>query len=411
MKQTKFAKSLALSTGVLVFSGAISYLIFAWEPPSATPPGPPNAHAPINVGPAAQTKAGQLNLSRDNLGECCSAGSDYTLSLAENTITTGKKAGIQFHNSMEAEGQLRLDVGTNGRELKAYSYQTDMDLHATGYVQGDQGLCIGNVCRDTWPNGVIPRDCGEGGWVQGINPDGTIICGSGGTPPMPVNCNEALSSGNKKIFVTSLTYSGTSLTSDSAADALCQTRANAAGHKDASGNNAIFKALVYLGGRDPINLMAGANYYWNGVVSETRCDWKLVANSGSDFFTDKSGSWLRAPITGNESGGAMNVNVWTNIRPTGGGNYSLLNTANINTNPCASSHTVWGQNLGCCYPCCYVSWLYISGIDTLRCYRSQHWYGNSSSANLSWAYNLYASGTDACNTCKSQSRALYCVEQ
>lgn len=103
------------------------------------------------VDPNGNSNLNKLNLSRTGAGECCSGG-DATLSLAESTSSTGKKAGVQFHNSGVSEGQLRLDNGTNGRELKAYSYQTDMDLHATGVVQGDQGLCIGSDCRSSWPS-------------------------------------------------------------------------------------------------------------------------------------------------------------------------------------------------------------------------------------------------------------------
>jgi len=122
------------------------------------------------------TVTGTTNISRDGTWECCSNG-DFTLSLGENTSATGKKAGIQFHNSGVSEGQLRLDAGRDGRELKAYSYQTDMDLHATGYVQGDKGLCIGNDCCTSWAECV----------------------GAGGDPFIPVSgCTSNLPEGNKK---------------------------------------------------------------------------------------------------------------------------------------------------------------------------------------------------------------------
>jgi len=119
---------------------------------AASPSGGAIIMGNVGVGTASPNAklnvVGATNLSRDNVSECC--GGDFTLSLAEATSGTGKKAGIQFHNSGVSEGQLRLDAGTNGRELKAYSYQTDMDLHATGYVQGDQGLCMGTDCRASW---------------------------------------------------------------------------------------------------------------------------------------------------------------------------------------------------------------------------------------------------------------------
>ena len=96
----------------------------------------------VSVGGGAPSNLsvfGKLSVSRDGWGECCSNG-DYTLSLSEKTSETGKRAGIQFHNGDEMEGQLRLQPGPNGREFLAYSYQTDMDLRASGIVRGDQGV-------------------------------------------------------------------------------------------------------------------------------------------------------------------------------------------------------------------------------------------------------------------------------
>ena len=100
---------------------------------------------------------GQLNVSRDDMTECCSGG-DFTLSVAEGTNVTGRRASIQFHNSGESEGYLRLNPGPHGRELLAGSYQTDMDLRATGVVRGDGGLCIGNDCRTAWPSGSMNQN-------------------------------------------------------------------------------------------------------------------------------------------------------------------------------------------------------------------------------------------------------------
>jgi len=103
-----------------------------------------------------------------------------------------KKAGIQFHNGGVGEGQLRLDAGRDGRELKAYSYQTDMDLHATGYVQGDKGLCIGNDCCTSW------AECVGGG--SPVDPDNPYL------PPSACATPLHDSDSNKKIFVTSSVY-------------------------------------------------------------------------------------------------------------------------------------------------------------------------------------------------------------
>lgn len=160
--------NIAKAAIIVTVLGATTYvgLIYAWTDPSdPSPTG--NIAAPLNIGPSSQYKmgnfgigaatpaykltvTGQAHISRDGTAACCATSDDFTLSLAENTSVSGKKAGIQFHNSGASEGQLRLDAGNNGREMKAFSYQTDMDIHATGTVQGDLGLCIGTDCRASW---------------------------------------------------------------------------------------------------------------------------------------------------------------------------------------------------------------------------------------------------------------------
>jgi len=148
MKNHFHIKAAAVGASAVTLSLVLGCSILAWtEPGDDAPNG--NVNAPLNTGSGTQTKAGALNISRGGAGECCSSG-DFTLSLAEATSASGKKSGIQFHNSGVSEGQLRLDSGINGRELKAYSYQDNMDLHATGYVQSDQGFCISSDCRTTW---------------------------------------------------------------------------------------------------------------------------------------------------------------------------------------------------------------------------------------------------------------------
>ena len=49
---------------------------------------------------------GKVGISRDGQDECC--GNDATLALAEATTTTGRRAGISFHNAGIAEGTLEL---------------------------------------------------------------------------------------------------------------------------------------------------------------------------------------------------------------------------------------------------------------------------------------------------------------
>ena len=81
---------------------------------------------------------GKVGISRDGQDECC--GNDATLALAEATTTTGRRAGISFHNAGIAEGTLELaDNNTFGRRLVAYDNQSQgmgLEITGTGYQPG-----------------------------------------------------------------------------------------------------------------------------------------------------------------------------------------------------------------------------------------------------------------------------------
>jgi hypothetical protein len=57
-----FQKTIALTSGVLVLSAAMGYIVFAWDGPTAEQPQE-NTPTPINIGPVAQTKQGALAVS------------------------------------------------------------------------------------------------------------------------------------------------------------------------------------------------------------------------------------------------------------------------------------------------------------------------------------------------------------
>ena len=327
---------------------------------------------------------GTANISRDGTWECCSSG-DFTLSLAENTATTGKKAGIQFHNGNAGEGQLRLDDGNDGRELKAYSYQTDMDLHATGYVQGDKGLCIGNDCCTSW------AEC-LGGTP---NPDDPYLPPSG--------CTDTLPAGNKKIFVTSSSYGVADVHADNythdmkKADDACQLKASSAGLVGT------YKALIYETVlrtmnncndiyvlREPAHVLPAAGNLWNGqkIGGTNNCNWHLIAINGSDMFSAESDeNFLRNPIKYNEKGAETIANVFTNFQPVGNGTYNKAYT-------CLTNSTCSYQTGGT--------------IPQIGCY-----YGNSAQKNKYWAgiqKPPHEWTTDCLPPC-DDAKALYCVEQ
>lgn len=107
-----------------------------------------------NVGIGTITPSATLNvvgtthLSRDNASTCCSAAGDFTLSLAENTNSTGKMSTIQFHNSGVAEGYLRLTGSGTRRFQMGDSQGVTMGLQMSGNLQVDgtgNSYVAGNV--------------------------------------------------------------------------------------------------------------------------------------------------------------------------------------------------------------------------------------------------------------------------
>jgi hypothetical protein len=118
MSFTNFQKTIALTSGVLVLSIAIGYVVIAasWTGPSANPPSD-NAPAPINVGSDAQTKAGNLTVS---------------------ALTTS--GGKLYLNNSGFEGDIeRVDeiIGHNDLQLRDSADETkiDLDVWDTGEIE------------------------------------------------------------------------------------------------------------------------------------------------------------------------------------------------------------------------------------------------------------------------------------
>ncbi|HOI97839.1 MAG TPA: hypothetical protein PLA19_05045, partial [Candidatus Pacearchaeota archaeon] len=256
--------------------------------------------------------------------------------------------------------------------------------NSSGNVTVGTKLCLGGVCCSTWEE-----------------------CMGGGGPFIPVGgCTATLPAGNKKVFVTSVTYDDylvhtPDLQSTMAnADTACQRQAEAAG---LTAKGEIYKALMYETAckqgtsncniiniaRRPHDILPSAAL-WNGekIGTTPNCEWHLVATDPSDMFSaDASGNYLQNPIQFNELGQPTNVQVFTNFQPTGSGSYNTANT-------CFASNT------------CHYYW---DG-----CY-----YGQSTSKNQNWAgtYSGHWNPTEvgqpsSCPAvCDTVKRALYCVEQ
>ncbi|MFA6376443.1 MAG: hypothetical protein WCX69_03540 [Candidatus Paceibacterota bacterium] len=294
-------------------------------------------------------------------------------------------------------------------------------LDVAGYVRGQTGLCIGADCRTAWPTtGTTintPQSCPAGQWMVGIKKNATneivIDCTGGGTPPISP-------AGEKRIFVTSNAYPGSSIPNDGAADALCQSAAAASGM---NAGGATYKALAYLGGREPSSVLsntATSFVNWN----HTNGTWtkNVVAGGASDFFTLEGTNYLKAQIKYNQFGNdASGTYVWTNFEPTAGGSYKKLDfwwgcffyncwvVTTPQSGPCLLK-TTWQSNG-------YSHW-----ATTYR--KADFWYGNVGSIDVSWAHagnlvnNCPTSHETTLTDCGSlencvnnNSRALYCVEQ
>jgi hypothetical protein len=167
MSFTNFQKTIALSGGVLVLSGAIALVVFAaWTGPTAEPPLN-NAPVPINVSNIDQTKAGGLTvkeLSLDNgIGEGDIRNADRIIGFNDLRLRG------------DATEQTRIDLGVGAQEIKFYTnsqermrIENDGDLYQEGDLYVENGnLHIKNL-----------SDC-----FLEVDATGKVKCNTGGTFP------------------------------------------------------------------------------------------------------------------------------------------------------------------------------------------------------------------------------------
>jgi len=372
-KQKFLIKTLPLCVGVFVLSIIIGYAVLAWTEPNTTPPGG-NIAAPINTGSVTQTKTGDLGWG--------TAGARLNTDQGASIELRGTGTPyIDFSNDASTDYDGRM-ILTNNDALSVEG----ADLNA------NVRLCIKGTCCDSWASCVSLGGGGGGG-------------GGGGSNMLPQSaCANTLSAGNRRIFVTSQSYKGSSYNTVAKADDICYNAAKNAGMPETEAKR--FYALVAVADRNPMDLLT-ASKYWNGVKigSTTECNWNYIG-SPSTMFSD---SGLSHPINHDQWGNQVgnSATAMTSFKQTGG-SIELLNAGNFGSGlcsqtsiwtkkgPCGGRNTCWfgGCASGACMYCC----------DTYK-----HWYGDVNDPKK-WAYaGVWGVGTAA--NCNDVGRALYCVEK
>jgi hypothetical protein len=219
----KFQKFVLSALGVLVMSILVSYLVFAWTEPTASPPGG-NVPAPINVGPQGQLKEGGLMIATnptlttglivqygnvgigttnpigklqvgahiyDNNGDvsgwntprCSCDTSSYTRDCPDSWETSDPTGSVcydqftQFLNRRKSTKFVVVDksdlIVTSNGNVGIGTTNPTQKLDVAGYVKGT-GFCIGSDCRTSWPSqekGIY------------VNYSNNCVAYPGGSPP------------------------------------------------------------------------------------------------------------------------------------------------------------------------------------------------------------------------------------
>jgi len=211
-------------------------------------------------------------------------------------------------------------------------------------------------------------------------------------------CSASLPGLQKRIFVTSKTYTGYQVSTVSKADAICQS------HAQNAGLPGTYKALMYYGDntvRNPYDVLVSGGAFWNcgsngDLTNANSYTWYPIASSPQEFFiADASSNYLDNPIKFDEMGRPTNsaLTVWTNFTPTGSGNWSGVPISCVVDTPCT----------GVC------SYYHSGGSSSIRSR-----IGNSFAKNASWGgsdTSSFGGCSEGCSPCMSQSRAIYCVQQ
>ncbi len=214
----------------------------------------------------------------------------------------------------------------------------------------------------------------------------------------------ALPTDGKRIFVTANSFSGTEVETDAAADVKCASAASSAGFPGT------YKALIYVGSRNPSSVFRAGFSFWNGDKSSGTWVWNLVAQDASDFFTTEGSNYLRTPIKFTEAGFSTNIAVWTAFKPNGSGGIALLNQSNCGCHQSDPSWDFYQEG-----PCIQTMW-WVSGWPDVPYECAATFYGMSGAQDSSWSAKSWTSSKKyqdwaSVAKCLEVTRSLYCVQQ
>jgi hypothetical protein len=187
-------------TLILSFLGSLFLVkILAWQEPTTAPPGG-NVPAPLNVGPQAQTKLGDLNIGSGLAYWITKLGNSFALKNNANQIKfiigQDGNVGIGTTNpteKLDVAGNIQLNANqAKGMRLENVpSHPTSCDTSKIGYIYYNTTLDQFCLCQKTgWSCKEPPKTTDKLVFVTSTLHDGALGFGrQGGLPEADSICN------------------------------------------------------------------------------------------------------------------------------------------------------------------------------------------------------------------------------